>query len=429
MMSDLVTTTERVAAERNHPLAAVEALRERAPVTRGNGSWKPFFAGVLALAALAGGLAFGFAPRLRRERELLAAAAEVSASKPRVTLVTARAATPTAERVLPGSSLPLLEAAIYARTTGYLKSRRVDIGDRVRAGDLLADIAAPEIDAQLEQARATLLLTRANLTRDQANEELAHIDLNRTRNLLARQAVPQQEFDTSLATAKVADAIVKATESNLRVNEASIQRLETLQSFQKVIAPFPGIITARNVDPGALVSADSPSSTRELFHLVQMDTLRVFVNVPQVFATDVKVGQEAVVFRREDPRRTFAGKVTRTADALDPNTRTLATEVQVPNRDGALRPGMYLQVKFVFHRQVSTVLIPAAALATRSEGPRVAFLDREHRVHYRNVQLGRDFGSETEVVAGLEAGEFVVVHPGDDLPDGIEIEPVDLPVK
>jgi RND family efflux transporter MFP subunit len=428
-MSELVTTTERVAAERNHPLSAVEVRRDRAPAVRGNGSWKPFFAGVLALVALAGGLAFGFGPRLRRERELLAAAAEVSASKPRITVVTARAATPTAERVLPGSSQPLLEAAIYARTTGYLKSRQVDIGDRVHEGDLLADIAAPEIDAQLDQARATLLLTRANLARDRANDDLARLELNRSRNLLARQAVPQQEFDTALATAKVADAVVKATESNLRVNEANIQRLETLQSFQKVIAPFSGIITARNVDPGALVSADSPSSTRELFHLVQMDTLRVFVNVPQVFATDVKVGQEAVVFRREDPRRRFAGKVTRTADALDPNTRTLATEVQVPNRDGLLRPGMYLQVKFIFRRQVSTVLVPAAALATRSEGPRLAVLDREHRVRYRNVQLGRDFGNETEVVLGLDAGEAVVIHPGDDLPDGIEIEPVDLPVK
>jgi RND family efflux transporter MFP subunit len=428
-MGELATTTERVAAGRNHPLAAVEAPRGATPAPRRRGSWRPFLVGVLALAAIAGGVVAGIKPRLEHERELVAAAAEVTAARPKVTVVTAHAATPTAERVLPGSSQPLLETAIYARTTGYLKSRRVDIGDRVAEGALLAEITAPEIDAQLEQARATLLLTRANLARDQASEGLAHIELNRSRNLLARQAVPQQEYDTALATAKVAAANVKATESSLRVNEATILRLETLQSFQKVIAPFSGIITARNVDPGALVSADSPNTTRELFHLVQIDTLRVFVNVPQVFATDVKVGQEAVVFRREDPRRTFAGKVTRTADALDPSTRTLLTEVQVPNRDGALRPGMYLQVKFIFRRQVSTVLIPAAAMATRSEGPRLAVLDRERRAHYRNVQLGRDFGNETEVVAGLEPGEVVVVHPGDDLSEGIEIEPVDLPVK
>jgi RND family efflux transporter MFP subunit len=427
-MSDLATT-ERIAAERNHQPVAVAVSRVIAPTPRGGGSWRPFLFGVLALAALAGGLTFGIVPRLRRERALAASSAEVSASKPRVTAVTARAATPTAERVLPGSSQPLLETAIYARTTGYLKSRRVDIGDHVKEGDLLAEIEAPEIDAQLEQARATLLLTRANLSRDQANELLANTELNRSRNLLARQAIPQQEFNAYVAQAKVAGANVKATESNLRVNAASIDRLATLQSFQKVTAPFSGVITARNVDPGALVSADSPSTTRELFHLVQMDTLRVFVNVPQVFATDVKVGQEAVVFRREDPRRTIAGKVTRTADALDSNTRTLLTEVQVPNRDGALRPGMYLQVKFIFRRQVSTVLIPAAALATRSEGPRLAVLDGGHRVHYRNVQLGRDFGNETEIVAGLEAGETIIVHPGDDLTEGIEIEPVDLPTK
>jgi RND family efflux transporter MFP subunit len=425
-MSELVTT-ERVAAEQRHPLSAVPAPHLMATSGRRKGSWGPFFAGILALGLLAGGIVAGFVPRLRRERELLAAAAEVSSAKPRVTVVTARAATPTAERVLPGSSQPLLEAAIYARTTGYLKNRRVDIGDHVKEGDLLAEISAPEIDAQLDQARATLLLTRANLTRDQANEELAGIELNRSRNLVGRQAAPQQELDTAVATAKVARAIVNATESNLRVNEANIERLETLQSFQKVIAPFSGIITARNVDPGALVSADSPSSTRELFHLVQMDTLRVFVNVPQVFATDVRVGQEAVVFRREDPRRTFAGKVTRTADALDPNTRTLLTEVQVPNRGGDLRPGMYLQVKFIFHRQVPTVLIPAAALATRSEGPRLATLDPGHHVHYHNVQLGRDFGQETEILAGLDPGEIIVIHPGDDLAEGIEIEPVDLP--
>jgi RND family efflux transporter MFP subunit len=344
-------------------------------------------------------------------------------------VVTARTASPTAERVLPGDSHPLLEAAIYARTTGYLKSRRVDIGDHVKEGDLLAEIATPEIDAQLEQARATRLLTEANLVRDQANAELARIELNRSRNLLARQAAPQQELDTIVARAKVAVANVKATESSLQVTEATIQRLETLQSFQKVTAPFSGVITARNVDPGDLVSADSPTSTREMFHLVQMDTLRVVVNVPQVFSTDVKVGQKAVVYRREDPKRTFPGVVTRTADALDPSTRTLLTEVEVPNRDGILRPGMYLQVKFLFERQVPIVMIPAAALSTRSEGPRVAVLDGQHRVHYRRVQLGRDFGIETEVAAGLEAGETVIVHPGDDLPEEAEVEPVPLPTK
>ena len=422
-MSELVTTG-RIDSGRNHQPMSVPLTIETGAAVRGRTSWWPFLIGILAVASLAGALVAGAMPKLRRERELKADAAEVATSLPRVTVVTARTSNATTERVLPGDCHPLLEAAIYARTTGYLKARHVDIGDHVKEGDLLAEIAAPEIDAQLEQARATQLLTRANLVRDQATEELAGIELHRSHNLLTRQAAPQQEYDAYRAHSKVAAANVKATESNLQVNQANIHRLETLQAFQKVIAPFSGVITARNVDPGDLVSADSPTSTRELFHLVQMDTLRVFVNVPQVFSTDVKVGQKAVVYRREDSKRTFVGTITRTADALETSTRTLLTEVQVPNQGTALRPGMYLQVTFIFEREFSTVLIPPAALATRSDGPHLAVLDDRHRVHYRKVRLGRDYGSETEVVAGLEAGQTVVIHPGDDLPEGAELDPI-----
>lgn len=213
------------------------------------------------------------------------------------------------------------------------------------------------------------------------------------------------------------------------MNEANIHRLEALQSFQKVTAPFSGIITARNCDPGDLVSADSSTSSRELFHLVQMDTLRVFANVPQMFSTDVKVGQKAIVFRRDDPKRTFAGTITRTANALDPSTRTLLTEVQVRNPDGALRPGMYLQVQFLFERQDPAVLVPAAALVTRSDGPRLAVLDSQNRVYYRPVQLGRDFGFETEILAGINVGDTVAVNPKDEMPDGTQVQPVALPTK
>jgi RND family efflux transporter MFP subunit len=393
------------------------------------GSLWPWLIGITAVIALGGALVAGTLPRLRRQHELQEAAHEVAIALPRVTVVTTKYANAATERVLPGNCHPLLEAAIFARTTGYLKSRRVDIGDHVKEGDVLAEIATPEVDAQLEQARATLLLTRANLVRDKATESLAEIELNRSRNLLARQAAPQQEYDTYFAQSKVASANVKATESTIQVYQANIQRLETLQSFQKVIAPFSGVITARNIDPGDLVSADSPTSSREMYHLVQMDTLRVFVNVPQVFSTDVKVGQKAIVYRREDPKRTFVGTITRTADALDLSTRTLLTEVQVSNEGMALRPGMYLQVKFLFERQVPTVLIPAAALATRSDGPRLAVMDQQHHVHYQKVQLGRDFGIETEVLTGVEAGQTVVIHPGDDLPDGTQVEPLDVPAK
>ena len=427
MMSDLMTT-ERFAAGRNgQPVSCPAPDRAEAPAR-----WRTFLwltlTGTLAVAALAGALVVGMKPRLQRTRELNAAAATVAASLPRVPVATAQAAPATTERVLPGDAQPLLEASIYARTAGYLKSRRVDIGDRVKEGDLLAEIASPEVDAQLEQSRALLLYTRANLARDQANSDVADTELQRSRRLLSRQAAPREEFETYLARDRVADANVVATEANLRVNEADIHRLETMQSFQKVTAPFSGVITARNYDPGDLVTADS-TSTREMFHLVRMDVLRVFANVPQMFSTDVKVGQKAVVYRREDPRRTFAGTVTRTADALDLSTRTLLTEVQVPSPDGALRPGMYLQVQFLFEHPTPTVLVPAAALAARADGPRVAVLDARNRVHYRTVQLGRDFGSETEVLVGIDAGETVVVNPRDELPEGIVVEPVAMPTK
>jgi RND family efflux transporter MFP subunit len=324
--------------------------------------------------------------------------------------------------VLPGTSSPLLEAAIYARTNGYLKSRLVEIGDRVKEGQLLAQIATPEVDAQLEQARATLIQTQATVLRNEADEALAASNLERAKRLSGTQGIAQQELETNDAQAKAARATTAASKATIKVNEANIARLEALQSFEKVTAPFSGVITARNVDPGALVSADSPNTSREMFHLMNVDALRVFVNVPQVFSTDVRVGQKALIYRREDPRQTFTGKVTRTAEALDPATRTLLTEVQVPNKDGALRAGLFLQVKFLFQRQAPSVTVPAAAVVIRSTGPRVAILDAQNQVHYKSVQLGRDFGNEIEVVAGLNAGETVVVRPGDDLPEGAAVE-------
>ncbi len=427
MMSE-VMTDGRFAADASGQAVAGPPSDPIAAPARVRTVWWLLLVGImLSGAALAGGLVAGIRPRLDREKELNAAAAEVSTALPRVPVVDAKAASATTERVLPGDCHPLMEAALYARTAGYLKSRRVDIGDRVKEGDLLAEISSPEVDAQLEQARATQLLTLANLERDQASSALADAELLRSRRLMARQAATAQEHEGFLARDRVADANVKAAESGLKMNEANIHRLETLRSFQKVIAPFSGIVTARNFDPGDLVSADSSTTSREMFHIVQMDTLRVFANVPQMFSTDVKVGQTAIVYRRDDPKQTFAGTVTRTASALDPGTRTLLTEVQVRNPDGAMRPGMYLQVRFLFERQVPTVVVPAAALVTRSDGPKLVVLDAQDRIHYRAVQLGRDFGLETEILAGIDVREKVAVNPRDEMPEGTQVQPVALP--
>jgi RND family efflux transporter MFP subunit len=372
-------------------------------------------------------LIVGTLPRLRQERKVNAAAAEIAAAPQRVTVTKVEAMAPEAERVLPGNCLPLLEAAIFARTNGYIKSRLVDIGDRVKEGQLLAEISAPDVDAQLAQAEADLELAKDNLPLAEANSNFAQITLKRFIESGPGTGVSLLQLDQQKATVETTAAQVEATKASIKVNEAAVQRFTVLQGFQRIIAPFPGVITARNIDPGDLIVADTPSTTKELFHLMRTDTLRVFVDVPQVFATGIKVDQDAVIYRREDLQTQYPGKVVRTANALDPNTRTLLTEVDVPNPDDALRPGMYVQVKFIFDRQIPPLMIPAAALVVSSTGAQqVAIPDEEHHVQYRTVQLGRDFGAEIEVLSGLKAGETVIVHPGDALPSGTVVEPTPL---
>jgi RND family efflux transporter MFP subunit len=382
--------------------------------------------GGLAAVVLAGALVAGTVARFRQKREVNAAAAEATTARPRVTVATAHTAGPDAERVLPGNAQPLLDAGLFARTTGYLKTRLVGIGDRVREGQLLAVIDTPDLDDQLNQAKANLEQARATLKLNEANYTLAKTILARSENINERGTgfVSREEVDQERATVGTSAANVENARAAIQVNEAAVQRFTDLQAFEKITGPFPGVITARNVDTGDLITADSPATSRDLYHIMRTDVLRVFVNVPQVFATGIRVGQGAAVYQRDDPPQQVPGKVTRTADALDPNTRTLLTEVQVPNPDNTLRPGMYLQVKFSFSRVVPSVRIPAAAVVARAGPRKVAVLDGQQTVRYREVQLGRDFGTDIEVLQGLNAGETVVVHPGDDLPEGTAVDPV-----
>ena len=328
----------------------------------------PFAVGIVVVLGLAGVLVAGIVPRLQHQKELDEAAAESSNRLPRVLVATARAMSTSESRVLPGNALPLFEAGLFPRATGYIKQRLVDIGDRVKEGQLLAMIDAPDIDDQLAQAKADLAQAKANLNKAKADEAYARAEEQRYRRLVGTRAVSQEDYDKTVQGYGVTKANVAAMEASIKVNEASVQRNTDLQGFEKIIAPFPGVITARAIDQGDLVSANS--SSLELFHVMRTDVLRVFVNVPQVFATDVQVGQTAQIYRREDPSKTCVGKVTRTANALDSATRTLLTEVQVPNKDGALRAGLYLQVKFNFQKRAPSVIIPAAAIITRTAGPR-----------------------------------------------------------
>jgi RND family efflux transporter MFP subunit len=388
------------------------------------GPWRLLAGALLFVVLLGAGLTAGVLPRLQRDRAVRDQAVMTAAQPPRVAVATATRVAPELEQVLPGNSLPLTEISIYPRTTGYLKWWKADIGDHVKAGQLLAEIATPEIDAQLEQARATLIQDKANLVRAKAQEVYAKAEEKRQEDTYKAGGGSKNDYDLAVSKSQVATADVNAYRATLKVDEANILRLETLVSFQKITAPFDGVITARNIDPGALVQADTPTTTRELFHLMRTDTIRVWVNVPQTFSTTVAAGQTVTVYRREDPTRTFAGKVARTADALDPNTRTLLTEVHVPNPYNALRPGMYLQVKFNFDRSIFPVLIPSAAVVIRAQAPMVGVIDSNRAIHYRTVQLGRDHGATVEVLSGLKPGETVAVHPGDDLTNGTVVEPV-----
>jgi RND family efflux transporter MFP subunit len=382
---------------------------------------------VVVVAVVFGGLfAAGLLPRLKSRRELDAEAAAVASASPRVSVVVAKRGATETDRGLPGYASAFFEAAIYARTSGYVKTRKADIGDAVKTGDILAEIDTPEIDAQLAQAKATLQKARADLLKAQADEEFARSEERRFLKLVETTAVSKEDYESKVQAAKVSAAATGAAQAIIRVDEADVQRLTALQSFEKVTAPFDGVVTARNIDVGALVNADPASNSKELFHVVQKTTLRVYVDVPQVYSTAVHADQSAVVFRREDPRKQYDGKVTRTAEALDPKTRTLRTEVDVANKSNDLLPGMYLQVKFKFDRDVAPVVIPAAALVTRTDGQAVAVVESGNKVAYRTVQLGRDYGADVEIVSGLDGGETVVVRPGDTLPAGTVVDPLPL---
>jgi RND family efflux transporter MFP subunit len=386
-------------------------------------SWIRVFAAVIVVVVILGGAITAAAlPRLRHQKELDEAAAQRAEAIPRVSVATARVAPANADLTLPGDAQGYRDTSLYARTNGYITDWKVDIGDRVKEGDLLALISAPDVDDQLAQSKANLILSEANLKVSEANLELANITLKR--DIAAGSAQSQQIVDQDRALVKTSDAQVKSAQASIEVNKATVKQFEDLKSFQRITAPFTGTITARSVELGTLVTADNPSETRPIYHMTQTDKLRVFVNVPQVYSTSVAVGQKTVVYREEDPDRKFEGTVTRTANSLDSNTRTLLTQVDVENKQELLRPGMYLQVKFVLPRTAHTVLAPSAALVWRPDGTVIGVLDGDNRVHYRKVLTGRDFGIEVEVISGLNGNETVVVHPGDAIPEGQQVEQV-----
>ncbi len=357
-------------------------------------------------------IVIGVIPRLRDARELHAESASVHGTV-EVTVVTVKRASPNSDIVLPGSIEALHESPIYARTTGYVTKWTTDIGAHVSTGQLLAQIQSPEIDQQSDQAKADLGQLRANLT-------LSKRTADRWVLLAHDSVVTPQEVDEK-------QAAYDAAVANLASGEANYQRLVELQRFERVTAPFSGVVTSRSVDVGNLVTAGATlggtgtASARPLFTVAGTDTVRVYVNVPQSAMSLVQAGAEADVLVRELSGGIFHGRIARNARALDAASRTLLTEVQIPNPKGVLLPGMYVQVRFAITNAAPPLVIPANTLVIRSDGPQVALVRPDHTVHYQKVELGRDFGDQVEVAAGLDSDAQLVVNPSDEIREGVEV--------
>jgi RND family efflux transporter MFP subunit len=328
---------------------------------------------------------------------------------PYVALVHATPINGTSDLVLPGNIQSYVDSPIYARTNGYLKKWYKDIGSKVSQGELLAEIDTPEVDAQLAQARADLATAQANV-------KLAGITAGRYQDLLKSDSVSKQDVDNYNGDYAAKQAMVLSAAANLK-------RLEELESFKRVYAPFSGVLTKRNVDIGMLINAgNGGTSTREMFDLAQTDPLRVYVNVPQTYVDSIHDGMKACLELSEFPDRNFCGKVVRTAGAVDPATRTLLTEVDVPNPSKVLLEGEYAQVHFDAKSTGEHLSVPNNALLFRPDGTMVAVVDASNKVQFKKLTIGRDLGNSVEVVAGITSSDSFVINPPDSLEQGQQVK-------
>jgi len=401
--------------------------------------WRPsgvtiwaMFLGITVLIVVA--FLAGYIPRQERTELIRREAAEREQAVPRVAVVAVGRSSANAALELPGSIQAITDTAILARADGYIRRRLVDIGDRVRAGQPVAEIEAPELDQQLSQAKANLQVARealaqalANAERGKSNRELARVTAERWGSLVTKGAVSRQENDqyqaqyqAQVANVDALERAIAAERGSVAAAEANVARLDQLQSYRVVTAPFDGVITVRDVDAGALVTAGSTL----LFRVAQTGTLRLYINVPQTNAEAVRPGQPAQLSVSNLPGRRFSGTVARTASALDPTTRTLLVEVHVPNPDGALLPGMYALVALSSPRAIAPLLVPGDAIIAQQDATEVAVVRPDHKIHLQKIVVGRDYGSGLEVLGGLQEGDLIIPNPGDLGREGLPVEPI-----
>ena len=389
--------------------------------------------GLLALFLIL--LAVGVIPRVRSHRALASAAEQVRKAVPGVYVFQPKAA-PESGLALAATTQAIQDSVIYARTSGYLKKRFVDIGDRVKAGQLLAVIESPEVDAQLRQAEANLVQFQKTLDLQIANRDLAKVTMDRNVAAGAEKAVAVEAVDQSVAAYRTAQASVAAAEATVEANRATVRQFQDLTSFQRVVAPFDGTVIQRNVDVGALITAGSPTDNTAvapsnltgapngLFEVAQIAKLRVFVNVPQAFAANVRADMPVKVRVRGHLDEPVAASVTRTAGALDPGTRTLLTQVDIPNPSGQLLPGMFVYVDFQIASSGARWRVPATAVVFDTQGTRVATVAAGNTIRFQHVELGRDFGESMDIQAGLHGNETIVTQPTVSLQEGQVVSPI-----
>jgi RND family efflux transporter MFP subunit len=372
------------------------------PRPDGRRSGRGIWIAIVVLLVVAGVVIAGIIPREKAKAALATETRDMAT--PTVAVIHPKIGSPQTEIVLPGNIQAFIDSPIYARTNGYLKKWYADIGAHVKAGQLLADIETPEVDQQLDQARA-------DLNTALANNRLAEITANRYQDLAKTDSVSKQDVDNAVGDFAAKKAMVASAQSNVR-------RLEQLQSFEKIYAPFDGVITARNTDIGHLINSGAGGPATELFHIADLRSVRVFVNVPQDYSQSAQPGLTADLTLQEFPNKRFKGKLIRTANSIDPSSRTLLVEVDVNNPTGELLPGSYAQVHLKAGPGTPAVILPVSAMLFRSEGLQVAVVKNGDRAELRSVTPGRDFGNEIEVVSGIKPDDLVIDNPSDSLISG-----------
>lgn len=382
------------------PVEAVPPMPKKPGLSRG------MWIGLLVLAVIVLlVIVFGILARSTSQRSLVKETA--IAAIPSVNVIYPAPSTLSSEIALPGNTQAFTDTPIYSRTSGYLKSWYFDIGAHVRKGQLMAQIETPEVDQQLQVSQADLKSAQANL-------DLANVTSGRYQNLLKTNSVSKQETDVAMSDATAKQAAVDAS-------MAAVRRLEQLQSFEKVYAPFDGIVTARNVDIGALIQAGENTTAKELFHLAAIGKIRVFVSVPEAYSSAIKTGGKATLTLDEYPGKSFVGTITRNSSAIDQATRTLNVEVDIDNPKGELLPGAYVFVHFKVPEHAATVMIPSNTLLFRAEGLRVGVV-RDGRVQLVPVTIGMDAGANVEISSGLTKADAVILNPSDSLASGQEVQ-------